>query len=415
MVSHFVAMPRRSIFIYHTAVFPMRWFTCTPVPFGGGPDFFARDSGLLCRGFREIGVESMAVMPGVRQPDDEDDLIRTEYANLESAEWWRAHKLDGVVLYAWGRPRYRFIAKAIHEAGIFLVLNQDHGGLVSPLAGPWGWLQDQWNLAGGVIPFAKQVIKGLTYGLFITDPLRAEHLRYGDVIACVSPVAANFFARLCRLYGGKTMTDQIEVIPHGVDHRFCYVEEPKKKQLVCVGRWDDEIQKRPSFLMGVLQNVLASEPNLTVVIAGATTPAMRDWHQSLPADLHNRVTIQGKILPHQLVEWFQQSQVFYSPSAFESFGIAAAESLCCGCSIVAANSVSLSAFRWFVSENSGTLAIADRVPDHVKALQSELRNWEQGKRDAGKIAEIWRERLIAARVAEKVLNLFGDRRGDFEC
>ena len=42
----------------------MRWFTCTPFPFGGGPDFFARDSGLLCRGFRMIGVESMAVMPG---------------------------------------------------------------------------------------------------------------------------------------------------------------------------------------------------------------------------------------------------------------------------------------------------------------------------------------------------------------
>ena len=80
----------------------------------------------------------MAVMPGVRQPDDEADLIRTEYANLESAEWWRAHKLDGVVLYAWGRPRYRFIAKAIHEAGIFWfsikimadwsVLLRDHGG-----------------------------------------------------------------------------------------------------------------------------------------------------------------------------------------------------------------------------------------------------------------------------------------------
>lgn len=101
----------------------MRWYTCTPVAFGGGPDFFARDSGLLCRGFQQIGIESCAVMPGPKVPEDEPDLLRTDYANLESAVWWRGHQLDGVVLYAWGSPRYRFVAKAIHEAGIFLVLN----------------------------------------------------------------------------------------------------------------------------------------------------------------------------------------------------------------------------------------------------------------------------------------------------
>lgn len=390
----------------------MRWFTCTPVPFGGGPDFFARDSGLLCRGFQEIGMESMAVMPGDRQPEDESDLIRTEFANLESAEWWRKHRLDGVVLYAWGSPRYRFVAKAIHDAGIFLVLNQDHGGLVSPLAGLWGWLQDQWNLAGGVIPFTKQVLKGLTYGLLITDPRRAQHLRYGDVIACVSPAAAHWFATLCRRYGGREMMKKIEIVPHAVDRRFAVAISPKKKQLVCVGRWNDEIQKRPAFLMGVLQNVLSSEPDLTVVIAGVTTPAMLAWHQGLSPDQYNRVTLQGKISPDQLVELLQQSQVFYSPSAFESFGIAAAESLCCGCSVVASDSVSMSAFRWFVSENSGTLANADRVLDHVKALQNELRSWEQGERDANRIAQIWRQRLIASQVAQKVLSLYADRRSD---
>ena len=126
----------------------MRWFTCTPVAFGGGADFFARDSGLLCRGFQSLGIESRAVMPGERKPEDEADLIRTDYANLESADWWRAQHLDGVVLYAWGRPKFRKVAAAIHAAGIFLVLNQDNGGLVSPLAGFRDWLEEQWILAG---------------------------------------------------------------------------------------------------------------------------------------------------------------------------------------------------------------------------------------------------------------------------
>ena len=58
----------------------MRWFTCTPVEFGGGADFFARDSGLLCRGFQALGIDSRAVMPGPAKVLDEPDLIRTDYS-----------------------------------------------------------------------------------------------------------------------------------------------------------------------------------------------------------------------------------------------------------------------------------------------------------------------------------------------
>lgn len=384
----------------------MRWYTCTPVAFGGGPDFFARDSGLLCRGFQQIGVESFAVMPGTKVPEDEPDLLRTEYANLESADWWRSHHLDGVVLYAWGSPRYRLVAKAIHEAGIFLVLNQDHGGLVSPLAGLRGWLRDQWNLSGSALRFVRQVLKGLTYGLIATDPRRAEHLRYGDVIACVSPAAARWFAQACRFYGGQKMVDQIKVIPHAVDPRFCHSIEPKKRQLVCVGRWDDVVQKRPRFLMLVLEQLLRYDQQVSVLIAGVATPAMHEWREALPHQERARISILGKVLPQQLVGLYQQSQVFYSSSAFESFGIAAAESLCCGCSVVAGNSVSLSAFSWFVSENSGTLAAGGRVEDHVEALRRELQKWESGQRDPRQIAELWRDRLCAPRVAQQVLKLW---------
>lgn len=383
----------------------MRWYTCTPVAFGGGPDFFARDSGLLCRGFQEIGVESIAVMPGTKVPEDEPDLLRTDYANLESADWWRSHQLDGVVLYAWGSPRYRFVAKAIHEAGIFLVLNQDHGGLVSPLAGLCGWLHDQWNLSGSVMRFVRQVVKGLTYGLVVTDPRRAQHLSYGDVIACVSPVAARLYAQACRFYGGQPMVDKIKVIPHAVDPRFCVSPEPKKKQLVCVGRWNDVVQKRPRFLMSVLEQLLGSDEEVSVLIAGFATPEMREWCEALPIHKRERISILGKVLPQQLVGLYQQSQVFYSSSAFESFGIAAAESLCCGCSVVAGNSVSLSAFAWFVSENSGTLAEGGRVADHVEALRRELQKWESGQRDPSQSASLWRDRLCAPRVAEQVLGL----------
>jgi hypothetical protein len=386
-----------------------RWFTCTPVPFGGGPDFFARDSGLLCRAFQSFGVESHAVMPGKRQPGDEPDLIRADYRQLESAAWWKDLRLDGVVLYAWGRPKFRKVAKAIHEAGIFLVLNQDNGGLVSPLTGPIKWLKEQWVLAGGgreagaASRFLKLSLRGLSVGLFLTDPLRASHLKQGDVIACVSPMAARHYRRLCWVYGGKALAARVTVIPHAVEPLFRYSGLEKRRQIACLGRWDDEVQKRPRLLMATVGSLLRADSQLEVAIAGRTTPDMETWRAGLPPDQADRVRLLGNINRADLARLLEESQVFYSPSAFESFGIAAGEALCAGCSVVAERSLSMAAFEWFVSANSGTLAEGGNAAAHVRALQTELDAWANGARAPADIARYWEERLHAPQVAAKIL------------
>jgi glycosyltransferase involved in cell wall biosynthesis len=391
----------------------MRWFTCTPVEFGGAADFFARDSGLLCRGFQSLGIESRAVMPGVRRPDDEADLIRTEFGNLESPEWWKSQRLDGVVLYAWGRPKFRKVAAAIHEAGIFLILNQDNGGLVSPLAGSHDWLREQWIMTGGGrgtlawLEFAKRTLRGVTAGVFLTDPLRAAHLRNGDVIACVSPKAAEHYRRLCRMYGGGSMATRVTVLPHAVEPRFLFDGREKQRRIACVGRWNDEVQKRPWLLMDVIEGLLAKDSDVCVVIAGKATADMHDWHGRMDAPKRKRVQLCGRMEREALAEMLADSQIFYSPSAFESFGIAAAEALCAGCSVVAGRSVSMASFEWFVSEESGTLAESDAVADHLAALNAELEHWDAAQRNAARISEIWCERLYAEKVAATIVGMIG--------
>lgn len=392
----------------------MRWFTCTPVEFGGGADFFARDSGLLCRGFQALGLESRAVMPGAPQAGDEADLIRTDYGNLESAEWWRSHQLDGVLLYAWGRPKFRKVAAAIQAAGIFLVLNQDSGGLVSPRAGLHDWLDEQWILTGqgaGVaawMRFLLRVARGLSVGLVVTDPLRAAHLKAGQVIACVSPKAAACYRRLCRIYGGAELAGRVAVIPHAVEARFRYDGGAKRRQVVCVGRWGDEVQKRPRLLMDVIGGLLEADRAVVVVIAGEAAPAMELWHNSLDEARRARVRLVGRMDRTGLAGLLGESQVFYSSSAYESFGIAAAEALCSGCSVVAGRSVAMASFEWFVAENSGDLATDDRAGGHVRALLDELACWERGARDPAGIARIWGGRLHAEQVARLVLRTAGD-------
>jgi len=384
------------------------------VEFGGGADFFARDSGLLCRGFQALGIGSRAVMPGLRQAGDEADLIRTDYKNLESAAWWRSLELDGVVLYAWGRPKFRKVAVAIRAAGIFLVLNQDNGGLVSPLAGVRDWLGEQWILGGqgrgtlAWLRFVRLTLRGLSAGLALTDPLRAAHLQAGQVIACVSPKAAQHYRKLCHIYGGADLAERVMVIPHAVEPLFRYCGEAKRRQVACVGRWRASVQKRPWLLMEVIGSLVATDQTVTVAIIGEVTPAMEAWHRCLAAGQHDRVRLEGSVDREGLAGILRESQVFYSPSAYESFGIAAAEALCSGCSVVAGRSVSMASFEWFVAENSGTLAEGNQARDHQSAVARELEGWENGGRDAAAISRVWCDRLHADRVAEAVLRCCGD-------
>jgi glycosyltransferase involved in cell wall biosynthesis len=356
-------------------------------------------------------------MPGEKKPEDEADLIRTDYRNLESAEWWRGQDLDGVVLYAWGSPKFRKVAAAIHEAGIFLVLNQDNGGLVSPLAGLRDWIEEQRILAGqgrGVgawLRFLKLTLKGLSVGLVLTDPLRAAHLKQGDVIACVSPQAAEHYRKLCGIYGGTDLAARVRVIPHAVESRFRFSGAPKRRQVACVGRWQDVVQKRPWLLMEVLETLLGSDDEISVVIAGTATGELTAWHHALDDARRSRVQLRGRVDRDELAEILDQSQVFYSPSAFESFGIAAAEALCAGCSVVAGRSVSMASFEWFVSEHSGMLAERDDAPRHLKALHEELDRWDQGARDPERTARVWCGRLHADQVARSVVRWLCESEG----
>lgn len=384
----------------------MLWYTCTPKDFGGGPDFFARDSGLLCRGFQSLGIASRAVMPGAPRPDDEPEVLRTEVANLRSAEWWAGLGIDGVVLYAWGSPRFLPVARAIRQAGIFLVLNQDNGGLVSPSIDFKAWLREQTVLTGaGRVPggwqrAAGRVAKGLTSGLLLGDALRARHLSQGDVIGCVSPVAAEHHRTFCRRHGGEELARKVAVVPHAVDPRYRFDENAVREVAVAaVGRWHDLAQKRPDRLMEGAERLVAREAGVVLHIVGGITDALRSWHEALDPALRPRIHLRGRLDPADLAALWSRVQVGWCPSAFESFHIASGEALCCGASVVASDSPSLSSFRWFTAEGDGRLAASDDTAGHVDALAAELAAWREGRRSAEDISRRWSARLHAPAVA----------------
>ncbi len=157
--------------------------------------------------------------------------------------------------------------------------------------------------------------------------------------------------------------------------------------------------------MDTIGNLLATDDSVTVVIAGKITPELTKWHSKLALNRRTRVCLRGLVGRDELADLLSESKVFYSPSAYESFGIAAAEALCSGCSVVARRAVVMPAFEWFVSENSGMLVDLDDAAGHAAALSDELAAWDNGLRNAENISKSWSKKLHAEKVAGRFLDL----------
>lgn len=391
------------------------WLTCTPRDFAGNETFFARDCGLLSRGFQSIGVPCRAIQSGKPRDDDEPDLVRAAPSELESADWWKKWKADGVVLYAWGRPRYLGVARAIRKAGLYLVLNQDSGGVVSPLAGPLEWLEGRFSVSGGcrgpgaVATFLGGLARGLTIELFFTDPMRAWHFHQGDIISAVSPGAAEKYRKLCRIYGGRKLAAKVGMIPHPVSTIYRYAaEDPvKSDRVVAVGRWDDENQKRPRLLARAMEVALRERAGTEFHIFGHPGQTLPAWHERLDPRYRERVRLAGRQAPPRLAEVMRGARVFFSSSAYESGHIAAMEALCSGCGFVGCSGALLACNQWFAEEHCGTLAESpSRLAD---ALLRELDAWDAWRRDPVGIARRWNEMVHAPNVARRILEFAGNR------
>jgi len=392
----------------------MRWLTCTPVAFRGGSAFFSRDSGLLSRGFESLGIESKAVMSLPGRSEDLPDLIRTEYENLESEDWWRGLEADGVVLYAWGLPRHSKVAAAISAAGCRLVLNQDSSGAVSPVGGPGAWLEDQWvhsqDKGGGgrLLRFAARILYGSSVGIVLRDLRRIGHLRHGDVIGAVSPIAVARYRKHCQILGGEGLARRVHLVPHPVAPHFRWAGGGRKESaVVAVGRWEAGPQKRPDLLCGAIARFAESHAATEFHVVGEPTPEMRRWSDGLPGTVRARVHLHGQMENQELVRIYQKSRILLCSSSFESFHIASGEALCCGCGIVAARRSTLPSLDWF-AEQDGTLAERLNPQSIADALATEWNHWEEGRRDPRAISQRWSGRLHAPNIARKLLELAGE-------
>ena len=389
------------------------WWTCTPRDFEGNERFFARDSGLICMGLRAMGMSSRAVVTGEPRHDDLPELLRVDQARIHSPDWWRNTGATGVILYAWGRPEYTPLVSAIHEAGLDLILSQDSGGLASPLCGLCPWLKERWWASGRAgllkVPlFLCRVAKALTYGLYTLDYRRKQQFLMGTWITPVTPGATARYRRLCRIYRGRSLAAKVVLLPHPITEDCLWRSEEgiqKEDRMVAIGRWKDEAQKRTKLMVASISLILKRRHSVKITIIGEPSRVLEKWLESLPCSMRERVELIPFAVHEEIVAILKRSRVFFCPSAFESFSIAAGEAVCCGTTVVGERSASLPGLRWFTHDGGGTL-VEEASPCAMAAgVLRELDAWDAGERNPEELSRRWGERIHAQAVGSRIVDL----------
>lgn len=387
----------------------MKWYTCTPVPFKGDHTFFCRDSGAFCKAFQEIGIESKAIMPTPVQEGDHPDLIRTDYANLEDPAWWKSLGIDGLVLYAWGMGKYTPIARAVHEAGIYLVSYMDTSGLYYPWS-HWKTLtrhllamekSRNGPLKGSIRAFLRMV-KSHTLGAL--DSGRKRHWSMADLISFPLPDSLASVRDRQWLYG-KEICEKFILIPAPISQRNAWKPGSRKQNLIlAIGRWDDHFQKNPELLMRTLEIVTSRHLTWDIEIYGKIPPFMHAWHQSLPPEQQARIRLAGSVPNQALLQVYAKAKINLCTSRYESSHIVSGEALCAGASIAGPHIMpQLNCLQWYVSHDSGTLSSQNTPESLADALLEEIRCWESGNRDPDEISRYWCDRLHATNSCRRII------------
>jgi len=98
---------------------------------------------------------------------------------------------------------------------------------------------------------------------------------------------------------------------------------------------------------------------------------------------------------------YNRAKIYLMASRYESFCIAAAEALTCGCTVVGSSEIA-SAY-YFTETNSGLVAPTRTHCDFSRTLDAEVEMWAAGRRDPARIAAIWKERAGSREVARQTL------------
>ena len=376
--------------------------------------YWYRDLGLIVRTLREMGHDAwMVLFPSDEGPPDEGQpVIIATKEQLEDPAWWKAQAPDAVIMGFWGATRWEGVRAAARQATSRLFEKLDTAGIYTPEIWWWRYFYVGYGHeidAGVFAPLAAARIFARSLALQILpgllDKKRVECMGRVPILAAETPLAVERTKRYLRTFGGKETL--VTCLPHPVDAEGDLARagtDGKQNKIVAVGRWETH-QKNFPLLIETLALFLSVHPEWSAEIFGTLPADSAARLATLPAGVVSRITLAGQASHAELARHYGEAKIFFMPSRYESFNIAAAEALCCGCGVV--GWAAIASIPFFCGRKSGTPAYGYSAKHFLDALEAEAGAWNAGERDPRAISAEWIGTVGARTIARKMLGLLG--------
>jgi glycosyltransferase involved in cell wall biosynthesis len=247
------------------------------------------------------------------------------------------------------------------------------------------------------------------FGIYRVARARLNTYEAATVVCGVSPLATLWLQREALGFGKPHLVPKIRYLPHPQMRAFTYSREVKENLLLSVARWEKEdwVQKNPAVLLDAFERFLSARPDWKACIVGKGASGLAAALGKSQSASLSRCEFIDFLQPDDLVPFYSRAKIACWSSRSEGQIGTGAQALCCGCSVVAGNSGTLSCFHHYVSRESGRLALGMDTDSLAEALQLEAEAWDKGQRDPIRISCIWCNEFHDVNVAARALDFLG--------
>lgn len=313
----------------------------------------------------------------------------------ENSEFWKNEDAELIIVYSWLSLRFSKLIKSLKSANKKIILKLDSDGhLISPLKPSYLRIFGKNNSPYQIFIFLLRLIQwGCLFK--IIDQKKIKQLYLCNAAIIESPKALANLEKSLNFQKHEKLISKINFIADPVNDSIINsigTNFPKENIIICIGRWDDK-QKNKSGLIKVFEKIDLNNWKLIIIGRGAV---------NIKNKLGKKITINAfESLPHDLVgNFLNKSKIFFAPSNYESFNLAAAESLCQGCSLAG---TPLESFYYFIDNGCfGTLANNFTTPEIISALDNEIKKWNNNEYDPKEISTYWRNQLSPQKIGNEI-------------
>ena len=369
----------------------------------GGPPADLKDQGQILGGLRDLGVDARLMLLNTPNLWADERFVAVEPSDSTNVNFWRKNQADIILFFSRLNPRYTKILETIKNSGKIVIIKADSDGTLGyPLAPnylrtlkvsrqPIRWILSniKWRLPIG--HFVKQKI---------------EQIQLADAVILETPEALANVAYVLHFWHRDNLINKLHFIPNPVTTDI--VSAPlagKTDTVISIGRWEDEGCKNTQVMLRAAADFLNVKKDYQYIIVGSGRDKILPFIQQLSPEISSRITMSGAVSHQQIPKLLVKSRIFLMPSNLESFGIAAAEALCMGCSVVG---TPLESFRYLTASGfSGTIARGFQKTSIVNALIEDSIKWENGQYHHDEIANFWRKRSDRKKIVQEILKIAG--------